>query len=127
MTTVIKRSTGEKKSTIRKIDGFRKKLIIPEIPKCPESEVKPKIRKMFKKYNPLEEYSVRIYEINIYFYEHCEKKIQIDKNGRKYILFWFNVYFDKFLLAIEIDQKVHADKKRRIWKKLGFKIVRLVI
>ena len=79
MTTVIKRSTGEKKSTIRKIDGFRKKLIIPEIPKCPESEVKPKIRKMFKKYNPLEEYSVRIYEINIYFYEHCEEKYKLIK------------------------------------------------
>ena len=32
-----------------------------EIPKCPEFEVKSKIGKIFKKHNPLEEYSVRIY------------------------------------------------------------------
>ena len=37
MTTVIKRRRGEKKG-IRAINGFRKKLMIPdfEIPKCPE-------------------------------------------------------------------------------------------
>ena len=33
---------GEKKRSIREIDGFRKKLIIldSEIPKCPEFEIK---------------------------------------------------------------------------------------
>ena len=38
MTTVIKRSRGEKKRGIRKIDGFRKKLMIldSEISKCPQ-------------------------------------------------------------------------------------------
>ena len=46
-----------------------------EIPKRPEFEVKSKIGKMFKNHNPLEEYSVRIYEIGPYFYEHyIEKK-----------------------------------------------------
>ena len=45
-----------------------------EIPKCSEFEVKSKIGKIFKKYNPLEGYSVRIYEIDLYFYEHYEKK-----------------------------------------------------
>ena len=45
-----------------------------EIPKCPEFEVKSKIGKIFKKYNSLEEYSVRIYKIDPYFYEHSEKK-----------------------------------------------------
>ena len=51
------------------------KLMIPdsEIPKCPEFEVKPKIVKIFKNHNPLKEYSVRIYEIDPYFYEHYEK------------------------------------------------------
>ena len=44
-----------------------------EIPKCPEFEVKSKIRKIFKKHNPLEEYSVKIYEINSYFYKHGKK------------------------------------------------------
>ena len=45
-----------------------------EIPKCPEFEVKSKIGKIFKKHNPIEEYFVRIYEIDLYFYEHYEKK-----------------------------------------------------
>ena len=42
MTTIIKCCRGEKKRGIRAIDGFRKKLTIPdyEIPKCPEFEVK---------------------------------------------------------------------------------------
>ena len=33
------------------------------------------------------------------------KNIQVDKNGCKYILFRIDVYFDKFLLAVEIDEK----------------------
>ena len=83
MTTIIKRCRGEKTRGIRAIDGFRNKLMIPdsEIPKCPEFEVKSKIGKIFKKHNLLEEYSVKIYEINPYFYEHYEEKIQVDKNG----------------------------------------------
>ena len=57
------------------IDGFRNKLMIPdsETPKCPEFEVKSKIGKIFKKHNPLEEYSVKIYKTDPYFYEHYEK------------------------------------------------------
>ena len=40
MTTIIKPCRGEKKRGIRAIDGFRKRLMIPdsEIPKCPEFE-----------------------------------------------------------------------------------------
>ena len=79
MTTIIKRCRGEKKRGIRTIDGFRNKLMIPdfEIPKCPEFEVKSKIGKIFKKYNSLEEYSVRIYKIDPYFYKHYEKKYKL--------------------------------------------------
>ena len=49
MTAVIKRCREEKTRGIRAIDEFRKKLMIPdfEIPKCPEFEVKSKIRKIF--------------------------------------------------------------------------------
>ena len=112
MTTIVKQCRGEKTRGIRAIDGFRKKLMIPdsEIPKCPEFEAKSKIGKIFKKHNPLEEYSVKIYEIDPYFYEHYEKKIQVDKNGCKYILFRIDVYFNKFLLAVEIDEKGHTDR-----------------
>ena len=83
MTTIIKRCRGEKTRGIRAIDGFRKKLMIPdsEIPKCPEFEAKSKIGKIFKKHNPLEEYSVKIYEIDPYFYEHYEKKYKLIKMG----------------------------------------------
>ena len=75
MTTIIKRRRGEKTRGIRAIDGFRKKLMIPyyEIPKCPEFEVQPKIGKIFRKHHPIEEYSVRIYKIDPYFYQHYEK------------------------------------------------------
>ena len=60
MTAIIKRCRGEKTRSIRTIDGFRKKLMIPysEIPKCPELEVKSKIGKIFKNQNPFQEYSV---------------------------------------------------------------------
>ena len=67
---------GEKTRGITAIVGFTKKLMIPdfEIPKCPVFEVKSKIWKIFKNQNLLEEYSVKIYEIDPYFYEHYEKK-----------------------------------------------------
>ena len=39
-----------------------------------------------------------------------KKKIQVDKNGCKYILFRTDVYFNKFLLAVEIDEKGHTDR-----------------
>ena len=75
MTTIIKRCRGEKTRGIRAIDGFRNKLMIPdsEIPKCPEFEVKSKIGNIFKNHNLLEEYSVKIYEIDPCFCEYYEK------------------------------------------------------
>ena len=75
MTTIIKHCRGEKTRGIRAIDRFRKKLMIPnsEIPKFQEFEVKSKIGKIFKKHNPIEEYSVKIYEIDPYFYKHYGK------------------------------------------------------
>ena len=76
MTTIIKRCRWGKTRGIRAIDRFRKKLMIPdsEIPKCLKFEVKSKIGKIIKKHNPIEEYSVKIYEIDSYCYKHYEKK-----------------------------------------------------
>ena len=45
-----------------------------EISKCPEFEVKSKIGKLFMNEKIPEEYSVKIYEIDPYFYEHYRKK-----------------------------------------------------
>ena len=102
----------KKKRGKRKIDGFRKKLLIPEseIPECREHEVKSKIGNIFVNEKILEEYSVEIYEIDPYFYEHYRKKIQVDENGCKYILFTIDVYFTEYLLAVETDEKGHTDR-----------------
>ena len=112
MTTIIKCCRGEKKRGIRAIDGFRKKLMIPdsEIPKCPEFEVKSKIGIIFVNEKILEEYSVRIYEIDPYFYENYKEKIQIDKSGYEYILFRIYIYFTEYFLAVEIGEKGHTDR-----------------
>ena len=65
-TTIIKCCRGEKKRGIGAIDGFRKKLMIPdsEIRACPEFEVKSKVVKLFMNEKILEEYSVKIYGID---------------------------------------------------------------
>ena len=52
----------------------------------------------------LEEYSLKIYEIDPYFYEHYKKK-KVDKNEHEYILLRTNVYFAEYHLAVEIEEK----------------------
>ena len=95
MTTIIKHCRGEKARGITAIDGFRKKSMIPdsEIPKYPEFKVKSKIGKIFKNHNPLEEYSVKIYEIDPYFFEHYEKKYKLIKMGA-------NIYYLELIFIL---------------------------
>ena len=81
-----------------------------EISKCPEHEVKSKIGTIFVNKKILEEYSVKIYEIDPYFYEHYKEKIQTDKNECEYILFRIDLYFIEYFLAIEIDEEGHTDR-----------------
>ena len=135
MTNIIKRCRDEKRRGLRTIDGFRKKLMIPDndISMCPEHEVKSKIGTIFINEEVLEEYSVKIYEIHPYFYEYYNKKIQTDENGRAYILFRIDIYFTKYFLAVEIDEKSHTDrdlifeKKRQkaLEKKLKCEFIRI--
>ena len=94
-----------------------------EIFKCPEFEFKSKIENIFKNQNPLEEYSVKIYEIDPYSYEHYEKQIQVDKNGFKYILLRIDIYFCECFLAIEIDEKGHTDRDIIFKEKRQFIII----
>ena len=119
MTTIIKRCRGGKKRGIRAIDGFRRKLMIPdsEIRKCPELEVKSKIGKLFINEKILEEYSVQIYEVDLYFYERHIKKIKVDKNEREYILFRIDVYFTEYFLAVEVDEQNHKGRDLILEKK----------
>ena len=79
-----------------------------EIPQCPEFEVKSKIGKVFKNHNPLEEYSVRIYEIDRFFVN--MKKIQGDKNRCKYKLLRIDIYFSEYILVVKIDEKEHTNR-----------------
>ena len=81
MTDIIKHCRGEKKRGIRAIDGFRRKLMIPnfEITKCSEHEVKSKIGTIFVNEKILEEYSVRIHEIDPYFYEQYKERYKLMK------------------------------------------------
>ena len=74
MTNIIKHCRGEKKR-IKAMDGFRKKLMIPDydISVSKEHVVKSKIGTIFVNEKILEEKSVRIYEIDPYFYEHYKK------------------------------------------------------
>ena len=130
---MIKRCRGEKKRGIRAIDGFRKKLMIPdsEIPKCPEFEVKSKIGKLFMNEKILEEYYVKIYEIDPYFYVHCKKNLT--KISANTYYFKIDVYFTEYFLAVEIDEQNHEgrelilekNKTRGIKKKLGCKFIRI--
>ena len=81
----------------------------------------------------LEEYSVKIYNIDPYFYEHYRKKIQTDKNESEYILFKIYIYFTKYSLAVEIDEKGHTDRdlifeekrQKALEKKLNCKFIRI--
>ena len=134
MTNIIKHPRGEKRG-IRAIDGFRKKIMIPdfETSKCPEYEVKSNTGSIFVNEKILKEYSVRIYEIDPYFYEHYKEKIQVDDNDCKYILFRIDVYFTEYFQAIEIDEKVHTDRylifeekrQRALEKKLNCEFFRI--
>ena len=81
--------------------------MIPEskISECSEHEVKSKIGNIFVNEKILEKHSVKIHEIDPYFYEHYKKNIQLDENGHGYMLFRIKVYFNEYLLAVEIDEK----------------------
>ena len=57
-----------------------------------EHVVKSKIGTIFKKEKILEEYSVRIYEIDPYFCEQYKKQIQVDENDKEYILFRIDIF-----------------------------------
>ena len=66
-----------------------------EITECREYEVKLKIGNIFvEKYiYILEEYSVKIYEIDPYFYEHYRKKHKLMKMG-------VNIYYLKLMFIL---------------------------
>ena len=136
MTNIIKHCRGEKKKKRNKSNRrIQKKIMVPdfEISKCLEHEIKSKIGIIFVNEKILQEYSVKIYEIDPYFYENYKEKIQTDKNGHDYILFRIDVYFTEYFLAIEIDEKGHTDRdpifeekrQKALEKKLNSEFIRI--
>ena len=98
----------------------------------PHFKAKSRIRKNFKNCNPKEEYYVTIYEIDTYFYEEYKRKIQIDVNKRKYILFKIDVYFSDYSLAVDIDGKgedkdliFELKRQKALEEKLNFKFIKI--
>ena len=98
----------------------------------PDFEVRSKVVKIFRNHNPLEEYSVRIYKIDPYFYERYEKSIQVDDNERKYILFKTDICFRECSLAAEIDKEgvdrdliFEVKRQRALEKKINCKFIRI--
>ena len=85
-----------------------------EIPKCPELEVKSKIGKVFKKYNPIQEYSVKIYEIDPQFYKHYEKK------KYKLIKMGGNVFYLELMFTLIIFYQQQNLKKKNILTEILF-------
>ena len=79
-----------------------------EIPKCSEFEVKSEIGKFFQNHNPLKNILLGFLKLILIFINIMKKKIQVDKNGCKYLLYRIDVYFNKFLLEVEIDEKGYA-------------------
>ena len=105
-----------------------------EISQCVEHMIKSKIGETFVNEKILEEYCVKIYEIDPYFYEHYEKKKRKDdENVDNYVLFRVDIYFSEYFLAIEVDEKGHTDrdlifekqKARSIRKKLDCNFIHL--
>ena len=62
-----------------------------------------------------------------------KKKIQVDNNGCKHILFRIDIYFSECSLAVEISEKGHTDRdlsfeekgQKVLEKKLGSKFIRI--
>ena len=75
----------------------------------------------------------KVYKTDPYCYELYEKKIQVEENEHKYILFRIDVYFTEYVLYVDIDEKGHTtrelifEEKRQdaLEKKLGCKLIRI--
>ena len=97
-----------------KKNGFQRKLgfIKHDIMLLSQYSIKSKIGKGFRNEKILEEYYVKIYQMDPYFYENYGdgEKIQADKNEHEYIGCRIDAYFSGYNLAVKVDEKGHVDK-----------------
>ena len=110
MTAIIKRCRGKKKRSVRAIDGFRNKLMIPDS-EISVSRIWSQIKNrkvVYEWQNPWRIFFLGLWYLS-FFYEHHKKK-KVDKNWCKYILFRIDVYFTESLLAVEINEPNHESR-----------------
>ena len=69
-----------------------------------------KNRKNVCKRKSIWENYVKIYEIDLYFYNNHKEKLKVDKKGHEYIPFGIDVYFSEYNLAAEVDENGHTDR-----------------
>ena len=80
-----------------------------EISVSMEHVVKLKIGTIFANEEILEEYLSRFLKLILTLMS-IIKNIQVDDNGKEYMLFRNDIYFTKYCLAVEIDEKGHTDR-----------------
>ena len=101
---------------MREIDGFRKKLMIPdsEIPACPEFEIKLKIGKLLMNKKILEEYSAKIYEIDHFFYVITKlTKMVTNTYYLEFMSTLLNIFQPQKLMNKTTRQRTYIEKKRQ--------------
>ena len=77
---------------------------------------------------------LRLMKLIPIFMSITEKKMQLNENRCKYIVFTIDVYFTEYLLAIEIDEKDHTDidfifeekRKKALEKNLVINLLELI-
>ena len=60
---------------------------------CKKCSIKSKIAKIFAIQKIREEYYVKIYKIDPYFYKNYKEKLKVDKKGHEYMLFRPDIIF----------------------------------
>ena len=81
-----------------------------------EHKVKSKIGRIFVNKDILEKNLSGVMKLTLILVS-IIKKIQVDDNDQKYILFRIDIYFTKYCLAVEIDEKGHTDRDLKFEKK----------
>ena len=97
-----------------------------------EHKVKSKIGRIFVKKDIFEKNLSGFMKLTLILVS-IIKKIQVDDNDQKYILFRIDIYFTKYCLAKEIDEKGHTDrdvefeikKQEALEKKLNCTFIRI--
>ena len=87
---------------------LKEKFLDCEVSNCLEHKLKSKIGNIFVNEKIHEEYCVKIYEIDPYFYGHFKELIKGDKNNRNYMLFKIK----KIKKIKKIRKKIKQKNKR---------------